>query len=80
MIFRVDEDRVIGTSSHAGFATNTDRLIEIDDAVGALEHGGGGTGSNTRCVRALIAARHLMRPARLGENSDVDMFYVSARD
>jgi hypothetical protein len=31
-------------------------------------------------MRALIAARHLMRPAGLGKRADVNVLYVSARD
>src|SRR6266566_2055041 len=78
MIFGVDEDRVVRTSSHARLAADADRFIEIDDAVGTLEHSGGRTGDDARRVCALIAARDLMGAANLWEDTDVDMFDVSA--
>ena len=59
---------------------NTNRLIEIDDAVGALEHGRRRAGSDARSMRALIAARDLVRAARLGKDADVDVLYIGARD
>ena len=80
VIFRIDEDGVVRTSGHAGFAANTNRLIEIDDAVGALEHGRRRAGSDARSMRALIAARDLVRAARLGKDADVDVLYIGARD
>ena len=79
MILRIDKDRVVRTSRHAGFAADTDRFVEIDDAVGALEHCRGGTGNDARRMRALIASRHLMRAPRLRKDADVDVFDVGAR-
>src|SRR6059058_1449209 len=60
VILRIDKDRVVRTSRHAGFAADTDRFVEIDDAVGALKHCRGGTGNHAGRMRALIAPRHLM--------------------
>jgi hypothetical protein len=80
MIFRVDEDGVVRTRGHAGFATNADRLVEIDDAVGAFEHRCRRTGSDARSVSALIATCHLMSATRLGKDSDFNMLDVSSRD
>ena len=80
VIFRVDEDRVVGTRSHARFAADADRFIEIDNAVGAFEHRGGWAGGDARRVSALIAARHLMSASRLRKHADVDVFDVCARD
>src|ERR1044071_8033695 len=79
MILRVNEDRVVGTGSHASFASDADRFVEVDDAVGALKHRGSRASSDARCVRALITTGHLMSAARLGKDSDVDMFDVSPR-
>ena len=61
MIFGIDENCVVRASSHARFAADTNRFVEIDDAVSAFEHGRGGTGDDTGCVRALITAGDLMR-------------------
>src|SRR5258706_9828573 len=80
MIFRVDEDRVVRTSSHAGLAANANRFIEIDDAVRTLEHRGRGTSCDTGRVRALIAARYLMCAAHLWEHAHVDVLDVGAGD
>ena len=80
MIFGIDEDRVVRTGGHAGLAADADRFVEIDDAVRALEHRGRRAGGHARRVRALIAARHLMRAARLWKHADVDMLDVGARD
>src|ERR1043166_850752 len=79
MILWVDEDRVVGASGHARLATDTDRFVEVDDAVRALKHCGSRTGSDARCVRALITTGHLMSAARLGKDPDVDMLDVGAR-
>ena len=80
MIFRVDEDRVVRTRSHARFAADTDRLVEIDYPVGALEHRRCGTRRDARCMRALIAARHLVRAAGLRKHADVYVLDVSSRN
>ena len=80
MIFGVDEDCIVRTRRHAGFAADADRFIEIDDAVGALEHRGRRTGGDTGSVSALITAGHLMRAASLRKNANVDMLHIGARD
>src|SRR5438552_2955314 len=79
MIFGIDKDRVVGTGGHAGFAANADRLIKVDNPVGPLEHRRRRTRSHAGRVRALIAARHLMRAAHLREHADIDVLDVSAR-
>src|SRR5437870_3883785 len=80
MILRIDEDSVVRTGGHAGFATDTDRFVKIDDAVRPFEHGGGRTSGNARRVRALVAARHLMRAPHLRENTHVNVRHVGAGD
>ena len=80
MIFRIDEDRIVRASSHAGFAADANRFIEIDNAVGAFEHRGGRTSSHTRRVRALIATSHLVRAADLGPDTNVYVLDVSPGD
>src|SRR5437660_6090773 len=73
MIFRVDEDSVVRTSGHAGFAADADRFVEIYDAVGALEHRGGGARGHARRMRTLITARHLMSATDLRKHADVNV-------
>src|ERR1041385_529203 len=80
MIVRIDEDGVVRTSGHAGFAADADRFIEIDDAIRALEHGGGGAGHDARRVRALITTGDLVRAARLRKDTDVDVLHIGPGD
>ena len=80
MIFRIDEDRVVRTSRHAGLTADADRLVKIYDAVCALEHRGGWARSHTRRMRALITARHLMRATDLRKHADVNVLDIRARD
>jgi hypothetical protein len=80
MIVRIDEDRVVRARSHARFAADTDRFVEVDDAVSALEHRGRRTRGYARRMSALIAACDLVRAARLRKDTDVNVFDVSARD
>jgi hypothetical protein len=80
MIFGVDENRVVRTGSHAGFAANANRFIKIDDAVSALEHRGRWTRGHAGRVRALVAAGDLMRAAHLWEHTHVDVLDVGAGD
>src|SRR5437763_16643040 len=79
MIFGIDEDRVVRARSHAGFTADADRFVEIDDAVRPLEHRGGRTGDDAGRVRALVAARHLVRAAHLWKHTDIDVLDVGAR-
>ena len=80
MVFGIDEDRVVRARGHTGFAADADRFVEIDNAVRALEHRGGGTGRRTRRVGALIATRHLMRAPHLRPLAHVHVLDVGARD
>ena len=80
MILWVDEDRVIRTSSHARFTTDTDRFVKIDDAISSLEHCCSGTSSHAGSMGALVAASDLMRAAHLWKHSHVDVLDVGASD
>ena len=76
VILGVDEDGVVRTSRHTGLATDADGLVEVDDAVLALEHGLSRTRRDARCIGALIAAGDLEGPPNLREDSDVDRLDV----
>ena len=80
VIFRVDENGVVRTSGHARLATDADRFIKIDDAVGALEHCCRRTSGNAGRVCALIAAGDLMRAPGPGKLPHVDVLDVRAGD
>ena len=80
MIFRVDEDGVVRTGGHAGFAADADRFVEIDYAVRALEHRRRRTSRDTRRMGALITARHLVRAAHLWKHAHVDVLDIGPRD
>ena len=78
MILRVYKDRVVGTCRHARFAANADRLIKINDTVGALEHRRSRARSHARCVSALITASDLVRSPHLWECANINVFDISA--
>ena len=80
VILRIDEDGIVRARRHARFATDADRFVEIDDAIRAFEHRRGRTGSNARRMRALIAARHLMRATRLRKLANVHVLDIGAGD
>src|SRR5258708_5650625 len=80
MILWIDEDRVVRTGSHAGFAADTNRFIEIDDAVRALKHCGRRTSGHARRVRALVAACYLVRAAHLWKHAHIDVLDIRACD
>ena len=80
MIFRIDEDGVVGTSSHARFAADADRFIEIDNPVRAFEHGRGGASRDAGRMGALITTGDLVRATCLREDADVDVLDVGARN
>lgn len=80
MVLGIDEDRVVRTRSHAGFASDADGLVEIDYAIGAPEHSSSRTGRDARRMSALIAPRDLVRSARLRKLAYINMLDVSACD
>jgi hypothetical protein len=80
VVFRIDEDGIVRTGSHARFTANTDRFIEVDDTVRSLKHGGRRTGRHTWRVSTLVATGYLMGPSGLGKDADINMLNVGARD
>lgn len=76
VIFWIDENGVVRTRCHAGFATDANRFIEIDNAVRALEHGRGRAGYDAWCMSALVTTGYLMGTPRLWENADINVLYV----
>ena len=80
MIFRVYEDRVIGTGCDTSLAADADRFVEVYDAVVAPIHRSGGAGCGTGCVRALVTTGDLEGSLRLREDPYIDIFYVGSGD
>lgn len=78
MVFRVDKDRIVRTRGHTRLTSDADRLVEIDNAVGALEHSSRWTRRDAWCMRALIAPRYLMSSSRLRELAYINVLDVSA--
>src|SRR5438128_542576 len=78
MIFGINEDGVVGTCRHTGFAADTNRFVEIDNAVGALEHRRRRAGSDAWRMRALIAPRHLMRATHLRKHANIYVLDIGA--
>src|SRR5437868_13754267 len=79
MVFGIDENSVVRAGCHAGFAAYTDGFIEINYAVRSLEHSCGRAGCYTGSVRALVAARDLMRSSSLRKFSDINVLYIGSR-
>src|SRR6267142_4389631 len=78
MIFRINEDCIVRTRSHAGLAANTNRLVKIDNAIRAFEHCGRGASNYAGSMGALVATRNLVSSSHLRKDTDVDMFDVGA--
>src|SRR6185312_2771046 len=76
VVFGIDEDRVVRTSCHAGFAANADRFIEVYDSVWAFEHRRRGTCRHTRCMSALITASYLVRATGLRKLANVNVLDI----
>jgi len=51
---------------HAGFTSDANGWIELDNAIRALIHRGDGTDAHTGWVSAVITARHLKAAAYIG--------------
>lgn len=73
VILGVYEDSVVRTRGHTRFAPDANRLIEINNAVGSLEHRSRRTSRYAGRMSALVATRHLVCTPRLRECAD---FYV----
>ena len=78
MVFGVDEDGVVRTSRHIRLAADARLLVEVDDAVLALEHGLSRARRDAWCICALVAAGDLEGPPDLREDSDVRRLEVGA--
>ena len=71
--FGVEIDRVVRAGLHAGFASDANGRVELDDAVIALIHGRDGTDAHAGRVGAMIAARHLKAAAHIGIRARLDI-------
>ena len=79
-LVRVDVKRVIGTSLHAGSATDAAIIIEVDDAVIAREQRGRWTNRRTRRILTMIAAMDAELPRNVGVHALLDVLHVGAVD
>lgn len=80
MVFGIYEDGVVRASGHAGFASDADGLVEVDNTVGAFEHGRSRTCRDTWGMRALIATGDLVCSPCLWKHPDVNVLNVGACD
>src|ERR1700754_282581 len=80
VIFGIDEDCIVRTVRHAGLTTNTNRLVEIYDSIGAFEHRRSGTSSHTGRMNALVTTRDLMHTSSLRERAYINVFDVGSCD
>ena len=72
--FGVEIDRVVGAGLHAGFTSDADAWVELNDAVVALIHRSHGTDAHARRVGTVIAARHLKAAAYIGVGACLHIF------
>lgn len=79
MIFWIDENSVVRTRRHTGFATDANRFIEIDNAIRALEHSRGRARYDAGCMSALVTTGYLMRTPRLWKNTYINVLDVGTR-
>jgi hypothetical protein len=80
MVLGVDEDGVIRTCGDAGFATDANAFVEIDNAVFPGVHRSCRARLGAWWVFTLIATSDLESAARMGENADVNILDVGAID
>ena len=64
--FGVEINRIVGAGLHAGFTSDANARVELDDAIVTLIHCGDGTDADAGRVGAMITARHLKAAAHIG--------------
>jgi hypothetical protein len=72
--FGVKIDRVVRTGLHAGFTSNANGRIELNDAIITLIHCCDGTDAHAGWIRAMIAARHLKATTHIRVGTRFDIF------
>src|SRR5713226_1678710 len=77
---RIDVDGVVRAGLETGLAADAALRVELDDAVVAPVHGRRRTDRNAGGLRAMVAARDLKVPARVGKGSLLDVFDPRAVD
>ena len=72
--FGVEIDRVVGTGLHAGFTSDANGRIELDNTICALIHRSDRTDTHTGWVGTVIATRHLKAAAHIGVRARFNIF------
>ena len=72
---RVDVDGVIRTGLQTRLASDAAVFVELHNPIVPLIHGGGWANTHARRIRAVIAARDLKAPARVGIGALLDRFH-----
>jgi hypothetical protein len=80
MRIRVDVQRVVRTSLHAGFATDAAVFVEINDAVFADEQGFHRTNFHTGRIGAVVAPKYGKQPPGIRKLPFFHLFYISPED
>src|SRR5258708_39442712 len=76
----IDVKRVVGTGLHAGFASDAAAVVEINDAVVALEQRAGWANLDARRLLAMVAAQHAEKAAGVREGALLGVTYTRAED
>ena len=78
--FGVNVKRVVGAGLHAGLASDTAAVVEINDAVVALEQRAGRANLDARRLLAMVASHHAEMAAGVGEGTLLDVLDPGAKD
>src|SRR5258708_22571468 len=76
----IDVKRVVGTGLHAGFASDAAAVVEINDAVVALEQRAGWANLDARRLLAMVAAHHAEMSAGGGKGALLDVLDPTSVD
>ena len=76
----IDVKRVVRAGLHAGFASDAAAVIEINDAIVALEERAGRTNLDAWRLLAMVAAHHAEMAAGVGKGAFLDVLDPGAED
>jgi hypothetical protein len=71
--FGVKIDRVVRAGLHAGFTSDANAWIKLNDAIVTLIHGSNRADAHAGRVDAMVAARHLKAAAHIGIGTRLDI-------
>jgi hypothetical protein len=79
IVVGIDIERVIRTGLHAAFASDTNFIVEVYDAIGTAEEGAGGADLNAGSVIAVVTSHDPEVAAAVGKFALLDVFHPRAK-